>query len=710
MAILNSIRKRGIFLIVIIAMALFAFVLSGVFGKGNNSPKGESNIATVNGVDITREEFMQKVETVQRSLGPNNGTNQAMNIVWQRELRRVLLEEQFEALGLSAEREQINNALSISLANNPTFQNEIGMFDEARMQEYIATAKASAEAGDRQAYQAWLDFENTTANSILEKNYFNLVKGGLITTLAEGEQEYHFQNDKIDIEFVQIPYTKIADEDVEVTNAEIEAYVKDHSKDFEVDPQVDIQYVAFKEDPSLEDVEAAREEMASLIEDKQVINPDTKENETILGFKNTTENKEFVNNNSEQPFVDRWWFKNTLPEAIADSIVAMNVNDIYGPYKDGNNFNLYKLIETRQMADSAKARHILIRFEGLQTAPQDVVRTKDEARKLADSILAVVKKDASKFEALAKEFSEDLSNKDNGGDLGYFEPGRMVPEFNTFIFDNKVGDIDVVETDFGFHVVEIEDLKNTQKVFKLASITKKIEPSEKTINDVFSKATKFEIAVKDGDFDALAKESGNPSKPVNKIGELDANIPGVGNNRSIVTWAFNEDTEIGDVKRFNVTDGYVIVQLTRKNPKGLLSIAEASTTVAPILRNEKKAKKIRTAISSSDIKEVASSQNVTVKKASALTMASPTIAGAGTEPKVVGVAFGTKVGETTKLIDGVNGVYMVKVLAINNAPELQDYSAFANQLNAKTAPSVNTNVFNALKNAAEIEDHRANFY
>ncbi len=694
MAILNSIRKRGIFLIIIIAMALFAFVLSGVLGNGNNNPKGESNIATVNDVDITREDFMQKVEVVQRSLGPNNGTNQAMNIVWQRELRRVLLEEQYLALGLSAERAQISNALSINLANNPTFQNEIGLFDEGRMQEYIATAKASADAGDRQAYQAWLDFEKSTANTILENNYFNLVKGGLTTTLAEGEQEYHFQNDKINIDFVQIPYAKIADEDVTVTDAEIEAYIKSHSKDFEVEPQVDIQYVSYNEDPSEEDVEAAKNEVTKLVSE----------------FGTTTDNVEFVNANSDEGFIDKWWFNNTLPQAIADTLFAIETNDVYGPYKDGSHFNLYKVIESRQMADSAKAKHILIRFQGLQTAPQDVVRTKEDAKKLADSILSVTKNDKSKFESLAATYSEDLSNKDKGGDLGYFTPGRMVPEFNNFVFDNNSGHIGIVETDFGFHIVDIEELKNVQKVIKLASITKKIEPSEKTINDVFSNATKFEIAANDGDFIELANEKSVIVKPVNKIGELDATIPGVGNNRSIVTWAFNEETKIGDVKRFNINNGYVIAQLTRKNPKGLQSIAESSAIVSPILRNEKKAKKIRESISSTDINEIATSQSVTVKTASAITMANPTIAGGGTEPKVVGVAFGTKAGETTKLIDGDNGVYVVRVLAINKAPELDNYTPFANQLNATIAPTINTNVFNALKNAADIEDNRADFY
>jgi len=627
-----------------------------------------------------------------------------MDIVWQREMRRVILEEQFQSLGLGVESAQINNALGINLANNPAFQNDLGLYDEGKMQEYIATAKAAAETGNSQVYQSWLDFEISTANAILETNYYDLVKGGLITTLADGEEEYHFQNDKINIEFVQIPYSKIADADVTVTNSEIESYIKSHSSEFEIDPQADIQYVTYLEDPSTEDVEDARAGINALLEDKVV------DGETVQGFANTTASIEYANANSELGYIDVWWFKNTLPQAVAETIMTMNVNDVYGPYEDKGTLNLSKVIETRQMADSAKVSHILIRYEGLQTAPQDVVRTRENAKILADSILNVVKGNKSKFESLAAEFSEDLSNKDKGGDLGYFTPGRMVPEFNDFVFESKIGAIGVVETDFGFHIIEVEDQKNLQKVVKVASIIKKIEPSEKTINEVFSKATKFELAVKDGDFNALANEDGLAPKPVNKIGELDANIPGVGNNRGIVNWAFNEETKIGDVKRFNITNGYVLAQLTRRNPKGLLSIAEASATVSPILRNEKKAAKIRESISSSDINEVATSQNVTVLTADAVTMSNPTIAGAGTEPKVVGAAFGKKVNETTNLIDGVNGVYMVRVLEINKAPDIQDYTTFANQLNAQTAPRINTNVFNALKNAADIEDNRAEFY
>ncbi len=706
MAILNSIRKRGVFLIIIIALALFAFVLDGVINKGTSSPKGQNNVATVNGTDIPREDFMKLVETTQRNLGPNATTAQAINSVWNNEIRRVLLKEQYETLGLTVEKEQINNALSLNLANNPAFQNESGFFDELKVQEYIADKKANSPA----EYQAWLDYEKSIENSILEKNYFNLVKGGLITTLAEGEQEYHFQNNKINIEYVQIPYTKIADEDVPVSDSEIQTYIKGHPKDFEVDPQVDIQYVSFSEAPSPADIDVAKEAILALLDDKVEFNSVTKMNDTIPGFKNTSDNQEFVNANSEQSFNDKWWFYNELPNSIKDTISKMSIGEIYGPYKIDDTYNLSKVIETRKMADSAKARHILIRYQELDTAPQDIVRTKEEAKTLADSILRVVKNDRSKYESLAADFSEDLSNKDKGGDLGYFAPGRMVPEFNDFVFDKKIGDKGVVETRFGYHIIDIVDQKNIQNAIKVATITKEIDPSEKTLGEVFSKAANFELDSQKGDFNELVKELGLTSKPVNKIGELDSNIPGIGNNRVIINWAFNDETNVGNIKRFNVQDGYVIAQLTRKNPKGLMSVAEASVVVTPILRKEKKAKKIRESITGTELNDIAANQSLTVKNATALTMANPTIADAGTEPKVVGASFGKKAGETTNLIDGNTGVFIVRVLAVNKAPDLQDYSSFANQLNASTIPTINTNVYNALKNTAEIEDNRADFY
>lgn len=699
MAVLNSIRKRGVFLIVIIAMALFSFVLADVIRNGGFSTnKGQTTVATVNGVDIPRQEFMEQVEATQRSLGPNAPSSQAMDIVWKRELRRVLLEEQYEELGLIAESAMTNNALAKFLAANPTFQDESGAYSEAKMLEYVADIKANSP----QAYQQWQDYVKSTQQSVLETTYLNMVKGGMIVTQAEGEKEYRFENDKINIEFVHVPYANIPDADVTVSDDEIAKYVKSHASEFEVDPMVDIQYVSYSEVPSPADMEAAKTEMATL-KDYVIVSGDT-----LPGLGAATNYAEFVNANSDNPYVDSWYFKKELPASIKDTVFKMNVGDIYGPYQVGNALSLTKLIGKRQLPDTVSARHILIPA-GLNPT-DNVTRTDEQAKATADSIVGVVKANRSKFADLVTAMSSDSGSQEKGGLYENYVYTAMVPEFRDFTFEGKKGDVGVVKSQFGYHVIEIMDQKNFQDVVKTATVMKEVEPSENTINDIFSKATSYEVAAQDRKFDEIAKEQNSEVKPVNRIGELDSNIPGLGSNRSVVTWAFNEDTKVGDVKRFNVPSGYVIVQLTRKNPKGLQSVAEASAKVTPILRNEKKAKKIRESISGTTLQEMASSQNVTVKTATAVTMAAPTLADAGTEPKVVGAAFGKKAGEETGFIDGKTGVFKVRVLAVNKAPDLENYASFANQANAKVLTGVNTKVFNALEKNAEIEDNRATFY
>src|SRR5690554_5824467 len=186
MAILNSIRQRGIFLILIIAMALFAFILSDVLTSGAGmGPKGQTNIATINGVDIPRQSFMEDVEMAQRNYGANATTTQVMNLVWDQELRKVILAEQIEKAGISAEKAQLDNALKSSLANNATFLNEAGQVDDGRIQEYIASIKSSSP----QMYQQWIKYEHSIADGVMQSMYFNLVKGGLRSTMTEGDRK-----------------------------------------------------------------------------------------------------------------------------------------------------------------------------------------------------------------------------------------------------------------------------------------------------------------------------------------------------------------------------------------------------------------------------------------------------------------------------------------------------------------------------------------
>jgi peptidyl-prolyl cis-trans isomerase D len=707
MAILNSIRKRGVFLIIIIALALFSFILADVIRNGGfSSEKSLTTVATINGETLTRDIFMKQVELTQRNLGENGTTAQAMNMVWDRELRNVLQQQQYDALGLTAQKEQLDQSLRMGLASNPTFQDTDGVFSALKVQEYIANVKATNPT----AYQQWLDYENNLKSGALQTTYYNMIKAGMRSTLSEGEQEYRYQNDKINMQYVYVPYTSIPDTDVSVTDSEIEAYIRNNAADYEQTPQVDVQFVSFSEAPSDADIADAETTITSLLKDREVYNSNINATETLKGLENTQDYQNFINDNSDVPFQDRYFFKSDIPEAIAEDLFATPLNGIYGPYKLGNNNNISKVIGITQMPDSVQSRHILIRYQGSFRASDAISRSKEDAKAMADSIARVLKRNRNKFEALAKTLSDDKSNSDNGGDLGYSGPGKLTKDFNDFIFDNKTGTLGVVETEFGFHVVEVQEQKNKQKAMKFATISKEIEASEKTLNEVFANASRFEVAAQKGDFSQIAKTQELALKPVNKIGALDATIPGVGNNRSIVNWAFEEDVSVGDVKRFSILDGYVVVQLTRKSPKGLMSIAEASALVMPKLRNAYKAKQIMATISGDDLDAIASSQGITVQNATAITMAAPTIPGAGAEPEVVGAAFAKAAGETTSLIAGEKGVFKVRVTAVNNAPVLENYASYANQLNSAATPAVNTKVYQALKNAAEIEDNRANFF
>jgi peptidylprolyl isomerase/peptidyl-prolyl cis-trans isomerase D len=639
-------------------------------------------------------------------LGENGTTAQAMNMVWDRELRNVLQQQQYDALGLTAQKEQLEESLRMGLASNPTFQDTDGVFSSLKVQEYIANVKATNPT----AYQQWLDYENNLKSGALQTTYYNMIKAGMRSTLSEGEQEYRYQNDKINMQYVYVPYTSIPDTDVSVTDSEIEAYIRKNAADYEQTPQVDVQFVSFSEAPSDADIADAETTITSLLKDREVYNSNINATEILKGLENTQDYQNFINDNSDVPFQDRYFFKSDIPEAIAEDLFATPLNGIYGPYKLGNNNNISKVIGITQMPDSVQSRHILIRYQGSFRASDAITRSKEDAKAMADSIAGVLKRNKNKFEALAKTLSDDKSNSDNGGDLGYSGPGKLTKDFNDFIFDNKTGTLGVVETEFGFHVVEVQEQKNKQKAMKFATISKEIEASEKTLNEVFANASRFEVAAQKGDFSQIAKTQELALKPVNKIGALDATIPGVGNNRSIVNWAFGEDVSVGDVKRFSILDGYVVVQLTRKSPKGLMSIAEASSLVMPKLRNAYKAKQIMATISGDDLDAIASSQGITVQNATAITMAAPTIPGAGAEPEVVGAAFAKAAGETTSLIAGEKGVFKVRVTAVNNAPALENYASYANQLNSAATPAVNTKVYQALKNAAEIEDNRANFF
>ncbi|WAC01426.1 peptidylprolyl isomerase [Lacinutrix neustonica] len=501
-----------------------------------------------------------------------------------------------------------------------------------------------------------------------------------------------------------------------MSKSEIKDYITKNKTKYEVEASRNFQYVKFEELASIKDEDEIQDALIALVKGREVYNETTKETERAPGFANVSIEKaeEFVNANSdaEVKFQDKFVYASSFPKNIQDSILKLNVGDVYGPYRDGQTYKLTKLLAKRELADSIKSSHIIIPFAGTQTATPDLTRTKAEAEKMADSILTLVKNDKVKYAEVANEINTD-GTKGEDGSIGWirltdYNPAAFDPDFANFLFFNETGAVDVVLTKFGFHIIRIDEKKNVDTAYKVATIERKIEPSIETEDAIFRDASNFEVSVGDKDFQEVAKAKNLKVNPVNTVKVLDENIPGAGAQRSLVRWTFEDGTKVGDIKRFKTTDGYIVVQLTKKNEAGLMNIEDASVTALPKIRKEKKAEMIKDRIKAKTLTDLAAAEKQTVKSALAINMKNPTVAGAGLEPIVVGTAFGLKEGQTSGLVTGNKGVYMVQLTKLTPASKLENYQSFSNQVSTQKSMAINTRLYNALKEAAEIEDNRAN--
>ncbi|MBT8183712.1 MAG: peptidylprolyl isomerase [Eudoraea sp.] len=704
MAILENIRKRTTVLILIIGMALFAFVISGIFTSNDFSGgKVGSSVAEINGDEISIDEFRRKVERASRRSGPTTSSMQLVNSVWSQVERNTILGQQIEDLGIEIEQDQIIDVIKSSpgLTQNPQFLNESGIFDENKFIDFINELKINAPV----QYQDWLQDEEAIIQSAKEQAYYNLIKAGTSATLKEGELDYKLANDKVDIRYVRVPYTAIPDSTIIISKKEIADYIKAHENEYKQERARDIQFVYFEEKASLQDEAAVKEAVTALIEDTVTEAQDTTYVEG--GFRNTEDIAAFLDRNSDAKFDTIYKAKNELPQAFADTLMALQPGELFGPYRDGEAFKVSKMIN-RKANGSVKASHILIAYEGAERANPAVKRTKEEAEKKAAELLTEAKKPGTIFAELARDNSDGPSAT-QGGDLGFFQEGVMTPKFNDFAFNNPVGYIGLVETEFGYHIVKVDEKRD---IVQIATLSREIEPSEETINTLFTDATKFEMASTSSDkaFTEVAKEFEYVMRPVNKIKELDESLPGLGTQRAVVQWAFNDDTEVGDIKRFGINNGYAVVQLTAKYKEGLMGVEEASATVLAKIRKDKKAAKIIAENSGKSLEDLAASNNTNISTATALTVKTPTIPGAGREPLVIGTAFALEQGESSELIKGETGVFKLEVTKKEEAPKLENYATYATSLQTANAARVNSEVYNALKEKSEIKDNRAVFY
>ena len=711
MAVLSKIRERSLFLIIIIALALFSFVLSGLF-DGNLFNKTASNIGEVNGEPISREEFAQQVEFNRNRSNGRSSNTQNVNNAWNTLVREKIYQTQLEKSGVVVGEKDVWDAMvaQISSQNSPQFANEAGLFDPEKLKEYIATLQDNSEEDERgaAAWLSWINYEKGVKKNLEQNTYNALIRAGLGSTLNEGERDYYFQNTSVDLDYVYVPFNSIPDSLVTVSSDEMKDYIKAHAKAYTVKESRDIQFVQFKIEATEEDEKAIQQELSQMIDDREEYSNAAKANVTVQGFRNADDIAEFnAENESDTPYDANFYNESALAKNTPDTLFNLNQGVVYGPYKDKGFYKLSKVTGIKQLPDSVKASHILISFAGSAAADASITKTSEEAEKVADSLLSVVKADPSKFEDLAKELSVDKVSGAKGGDLGYFVYRTMIPEFRDYSFENAVGDIGIVKSQFGYHIIRIDDQKNKQKNVQIATFSRKIDPSETTENDVFEQAETFASDLSGGkDINELAKELGFSVRPVLSLEVFDDNIAELGSQRQIVRWTFEEATEEGSIKRFDLDNGYAVVKLTSKNKAGL---SGKGKNVRNIILNEKKAELIKERSTGSTLDEIATQNNVTKSSALAVSNTSPVFAGVGRFVDISGVVTSLEENELAKNIVGKNGVAYAKVTKKTPPAELPNYNGNRKNLE-RSLSGRSLLIFEAIKENSDIVDNRAFFY
>ena len=591
MAILGQIRKRSFFLIVVIGMALFAFVISGVF-VGSGITQGQS-VGEINGEEIDYESFNLIVQQVQDAYRLEYSS--AVDYAWEMGLQDMVLVQELEKLGINVGKEQLEQILSAQpeLVSDPSFQNELGIFDFSKFTKFISDLKQMNPV----AYNSW-KMQEQDIISIAKKNiFYNLIASSVTFTDIESDLEYHLENDKVTIDYVKVSFDDIPDSLFNISNSQISNYIRKNKDDFMLDPSRVIDYIYIQDIASDLDENNVRTNLEVLRDGIVQYNDVTKLVDSIEGFKDVKNIPEFVDTYSEVPYEEIYLSREELVGEFGDILFGLDKGQTFGPYKDGGYYILSRMIDKK-------------REEGI----------------------------------------------------------------------NKV---------------------------LLANIYQQIVPSNETSNQNYRTASQIEFDAKNN----LILDS-NTLNVLNyeSLDPFDSEIPGIPDSRSVIKWLYEKSTNVEDVKRFNLTQGYIIAIVKSINKEKLPEVADVYDDVKSKIIKRVKFDYLNKNYKNPSLELLVENFNVDVQRATAITQNDPVLVGAGAEPYIIGAAFALDPGEVSSLLLGNNGIYIIKSISREVAEDLSFNSAISSSMTDREIERVSSIIVEVLKSNAEIIDNRSLYY
>lgn len=700
MSIIQKIQEKGAWIVfILIGLALIAFIMmdssvrSGM--SGNSTVVGE-----VNGVKIEISDFNKRVEMVEK-MQNNQQTprSQIMTGVWNYFVQITLLKQAYEELGLVSTSQDLDNALFG--ANPPQFLQqfvnpETGQYDVNAARNALAQLKRS---GTPQQKDMINDFLEQEQEQIMVSKYQSLIFGAVYVPSWLVNKSSADDNSIAKIQYVNVPYTTISDSAVKVTDADINAYVKEHKKQFEQKTETrNISYVTFSAAPSPSDSAAIIKNLNDMKQDFA----DAKDNAAFVATKD-----------GSNQYYDGYISEKAMQFPQKGDVLATPVGGIYGPYVSNNNFVIAKMVSKTSMPDSVKVRHILVATA--QRDPQSgqfiPIRDDSAASKRLDSAIAEIKGGAS-FDSIALKYSDDPGSAQAGGVYDYFPSGRNLPEFNNFAFTGKIGDTKTVKTEFGYHYIEILGQKGSTTGYNVAYIGRSIDPSQQTIDSVNNVAATFVASSQTfADMQANAKKQQLNIAPIQGIKENDYQVGNLGESRDLVKWVYEHKT--GDVSQpIEVGNNFVVSSLTNITKAGLPDASGVRAYLEPLLRNKKKAKMIiDSKFKGNTLESYAKSAGVEVQSADSLSYEASFVPNIGNEPKLVGAAFNKALlNKVSAPFAGNTGVFAVKPLGVSAKQSMDGPEAVKARIKQTWFQQIQNRMLSALQESAEIEDNRSVFF
>lgn len=715
MSILEKIRSRTGLLVGLVGLALVIFILESLLGSGRNLfGGGNTTVGVIAGRKIDYSEYSNKINERIGFIMQNNPQaniddnlrSQISEYIWNQYITDLVIKPEYKKTGISVSEEELYQLMLVNPHNlivqrltDPNtgkvyegLARPDGSLDINKLNQWVNRQNPEEE-------RSWAQLEKDITDMRQAEKYITLVKKGLFVTTAEAKEAYNDQNTQMNVSYVVKRYAAVDDKAVKLTDDDIQNYYKNHQYEFQnSETSRKVEYVSYDVVPSDSDMVALERDMKRIAEEFKA--------------KPIKEDSAYIAQESEggQVTISDLSRKNMI---IRDSSVFTAApGAVYGPYNEGAYLKVYKLEGVKSVADSAKARHILLGFSDVRTRQQ---RPAPVAKRMADSVMALIKENKVPFDTLVKTVSDDQGSWDKGGDYGWInENTGFVAPFKNAILEGTKGELKIVETQFGYHIIEMLDVSPAHHtLYTVAQIFKLIAPSAETNKEYFKKANEFAGQHNTGDAFEKAVEAQKLNKRIAEVKESDRSLPGLENAKEFVRWVYSANK--GDVSQvYEFKDKFIVAHLVGIREKGTLPLEEVKDEVTFKARREKKAamfmEEFNTkAAGARNIEEVATKMNLTADSQENLTFGAFNVVGLGREDALIGTAAGLKAGAISKPVMGDNGVFVVAVNSKNAGAAPADYKNQQKQTEQMQVGRADYELFNALKEKANIEDHKSRF-